>query len=95
MQQTKLLKRTISFQEGRLTFEERKEILDKGPHNLIFHGVVPDWIETHELILDDPDFIKDVDPIGQRIRSLIREEVNAKCHSSVLCKLVKGVPNLF
>ena len=46
------------------------------PHNLIFHGVAPDWIETHELMVDDPDFIKDVDPIGQRIRSLIREEVS-------------------
>ena len=27
-------------------------------------------------MVDDPDFIKDVDPIGQRIRSLIREEVS-------------------
>ena len=45
--------------------------LDKGPFNLIFHGVEPDWIEAE--MDDDPDFIRDV--IGQRMKTLIRDEV--------------------
>jgi hypothetical protein len=35
---------------------------------------VPDWIEQHELVDDDPEFMRDI--IMQRIRSLIRNEVN-------------------
>ena len=38
---------------------------------MIFHGLEPDWIE--EEMDDDPEFIRDV--IGQRIRTMIREEV--------------------
>ena len=51
--------------------EQRKEFLDKGPFNLIFHGVEPDWIE--EEMDDDPDFIRDV--IMQRMKIIIRDEV--------------------
>ena len=39
---------------------------------MIFHGLEPDWIE--EEMDDDPEFIRDV--IGQRIRTMIREEVS-------------------
>ena len=39
---------------------------------MIFHGLEPDWIEAE--MDDDPEFIRDV--IGQRIRTMIREEVN-------------------
>ena len=35
---------------------------------------MPDWIEMHELVDDDPEFMRDI--IVQRIRSLIRDEVN-------------------
>ena len=59
------------FQDKRLTIEQRKVDLDKGPFNLIFHGVEPDWIEAE--MDDDPDFIRDV--IGQRMKTLIRDEV--------------------
>ena len=38
---------------------------------MIFHGLEPDWIEAE--MDDDPEFIRDV--IGQRIRTMIREEV--------------------
>ena len=59
------------IQDKRLTIEERKELVDKGPFNLIFHGLEPDWIEAE--MDDDPDFIRDV--IGQRIRTIIKDEV--------------------
>ena len=60
------------FQENKkLTVEQRKVNLEKGPHNLIFHGMEPDWIEAE--MDDDPDFIRDV--IGQRMRNLIKDEV--------------------
>ena len=62
----------FSLKDGRLTVEQRKELVDKGPFNLIFHGLEPDWIEAE--MDDDPEFIRDV--IGQRIRTMIREEVN-------------------
>ena len=39
---------------------------------MIFHGLEPDWIEAE--MDDDPEFIRDV--IGQRIRTMIREEVS-------------------
>ena len=41
---------------------------------MIFHGLEPDWIEAE--MDDDPEFIRDV--IGQRIRTMIREEVSSK-----------------
>ena len=69
-----LSKMLFLFKDGRLTIEQRKELVEKGPFNLIFHGVVPDWIEMHELVDDDPEFMRDI--IVQRIRSLIRDEVN-------------------
>ena len=61
----------FSIQEKRLTIEQKKELLDKGPFNLIFHGVVPDWIEAE--MDDDPDFMKDV--LGQRMKNMIKDEV--------------------
>ena len=51
--------------------EQRKQLVDKGPFNLIFHGIEPDWIE--EEMDDDPDFIRDV--ISQRLKTIIRDEV--------------------
>lgn len=68
------LRRYLLFKDGRLAIEQRKELVEKGPFNLIFHGVVPDWIETHELVDDDPEFMREI--IMQRIRALIRDEVN-------------------
>ena len=60
------------FQENKkLTVAQRRDNLEKGPHNLIFHGMEPDWIEAE--MDDDPDFIKDV--IGQRMRNMIKDEV--------------------
>lgn len=61
----------ISQENKKLTITQRKENLEKGPHNLIFHGMEPDWIEAE--MDDDPDFIKDV--IGQRMRNMIKDEV--------------------
>ena len=59
----------ILFQENKkLTVAQRRDNLEKGPHNLIFHGMEPDWIEAE--MDDDPDFIKDV--IGQRMRNMIK-----------------------
>ena len=63
------------MQNSRQTAEERKERkdrIDKGPFNLIFHGIEPDWIEAE--MDDDPDFIKDV--VEQRMKTIIRDEVN-------------------
>ena len=62
----------ILFRENKkLTVAQRRDNLEKGPHNLIFHGMEPDWIEAE--MDDDPDFIKDV--IGQRMRNMIKDEV--------------------
>ena len=51
--------------------EARKELLEKGPFNLIFHGVEPDWVEQE--MADDPEFRRDV--VEHRIKTLIREGV--------------------
>ena len=54
-----------------LTAAQRKELLDKGPYNLVFHGIQPDWIEAE--MDDDPEFKRDV--LEQKIRTLMREDV--------------------
>ena len=56
----------------RQTIEQRKELMEKGPFNLIFHGVEPDWIETE--MDDDPEFRRDV--IEQKVKTLIRDGVS-------------------
>ena len=61
----------IFWENRKLTMEQRKQLVDKGPFNLIFHGIEPDWIE--EEMDDDPDFIRDV--ISQRLKTIIRDEV--------------------
>ena len=53
--------------------EQRKDLVDKGPFNLIFHGIKPDWIETE--MDDDPEFIRDV--IMQRLKKIIKDEVES------------------
>ncbi len=45
--------------------------MEKGPFNLVFHGIVPDWIE--EEMDDDPEFQRDV--LEQKIKAIVREEV--------------------
>ena len=55
-----------------LTHQERKELMEKGPFNLVFHGLKPDWIEDE--MDDDPEFKRDV--LEQRIRTLIRDQVS-------------------
>lgn len=45
--------------------------MEKGPFNLVFHGIKADWIE--EEMADDEEFKRDV--LEQKIRTLIREEV--------------------
>ena len=57
----------------RQTIEQRKELMEKGPFNLIFHGVEPDWIETE--MDDDPEFRRDV--IEQKVKTLIRDGVSS------------------
>ena len=52
--------------------QQRKELMEKGPFNLVFHGIVPDWIE--EEMDDDPDFQRDV--LEQKIKAIVRDEVN-------------------
>ena len=59
------------MENQKLTMEERKQLVDKGPFNLIFHGIEPDWIEAE--MDDDPDFIRDV--IMQRMKAIIKDEV--------------------
>ena len=54
-----------------LTPQQRKELLDKGPFNLVFHGIEPDWIE--EEMADDEEFKRDV--LEQKIRTIMRDEV--------------------
>ena len=54
-----------------LTHSQRKELMEKGPFNLVFHGIKADWIE--EEMADDEEFKRDV--LEQKIRTLIREEV--------------------
>ena len=44
---------------------------ERGPFNVVFHGIQPDWIE--EEMADDIDFKKDV--LEQRIRTIIRDQV--------------------
>jgi len=53
-----------------LTHQQRKELMEKGPFNLVFHGLKADWIE--EEMADDEEFKRDV--LEQKIRTLIREE---------------------
>lgn len=53
-----------------LTHGQRKELMEKGPFNLVFHGIKADWIE--EEMADDEEFKRDV--LEQKIRTLIREE---------------------
>ena len=55
-----------------LTHQQRKELMEKGPFNLVFHGIKADWIE--EEMADDEEFKRDV--LEQKIRTLIREEVS-------------------
>ena len=55
----------------RLSYKDRMELLEKGPFNIVFHGLEPDWIE--EEMADDPDFKRDV--LEQRMRKLIKVEV--------------------
>lgn len=57
-----------------LSHSQRKELHERGPHNLVFHGIKPDWIEDE--MDDDPEFKRDV--LEQKIRNLIREEVKKK-----------------
>ena len=45
--------------------------MEKGPFNLVFHGIKADWIE--EEMLEEEGFKQDV--LEQKIRTLIREEV--------------------
>ena len=54
-----------------LTHSQRKELMEKGPFNLVFHGLKADWIE--EEMADDEEFKRDV--LEQKIRTLIRDEV--------------------
>ena len=54
-----------------LSHQQRKELMEKGPFNLVFHGIKPDWIE--EEMDDDPEFKRDV--LEQKIRNIIRQEV--------------------
>ena len=54
-----------------LSVQERKELMEKGPFNLVFHGIEPDWIEME--MDDDPDFQRDV--LEQKIKAIIKEEV--------------------
>ena len=65
---------SIQFQASlhELTVQQRKELMEKGPFNLVFHGIVPDWIE--EEMDDDPDFQRDV--LEQKIKAIVRDEVN-------------------
>ena len=59
---------------------------------MIFHGLEPDWIEAE--MDDDPEFIRDV--IGQRIRTMIREEVSLVIVEHIaLIILIKNSSNLF
>jgi len=53
-----------------LSHQQRKELMEKGPFNLVFHGIKADWIE--EEMADDEEFKRDV--LEQKIRTLIREE---------------------
>ncbi len=46
-------------------------LLEKGPFNLVFHGIESDWME--EEMADDPDFKRDV--LEQRVKRIIKEEV--------------------
>ena len=48
--------------------------MEKGPFNLVFHGIESDWME--EEMADDPDFKKDV--LEQRIKKIIKDEVREK-----------------
>ena len=54
-----------------LTHQQRKELMEIGPFNLVFHGIQPDWIE--EEMDDDIEFKKDV--LEQRIKCIIRDQV--------------------
>lgn len=63
------------IEDGQISFKERQEQLDKGPYNLVFHGLEPDWIEDE--MADDLDFKRDV--LEQRIRKMIKEEVSSSC----------------
>ena len=57
-----------------LSVQERKELMEKGPFNLVFHGIEPDWIEME--MDDDPDFQRDV--LEQKIKAIVREEVRSQ-----------------
>ena len=62
--------------------EARKELLEKGPFNLIFHGVEPDWVEQE--MADDPEFRRDV--VEHRIKTLIREGVRKSICTFLVCE---------
>jgi hypothetical protein len=66
-----------------LTHSQRKELMEKGPFNLVFHGIKADWIE--EEMADDEEFKRDV--LEQKIRTLIREEVR-KGNETYLCGIL-------
>ncbi len=62
------------------TYKERLEALEKGPFNIVFHGLKPDWIE--EEMIDDDEFKKDV--LEQRIKKIIKDEVCLNIYSNCL-----------
>lgn len=65
----------LSFQDdGKLSYADRAELLEKGPYHLVFHGIESDWME--EEMADDPDFKRDV--LEQRIKKIIKDEVRVR-----------------
>lgn len=73
MQRDKLNPEPRSEEEDQaaMTYKDRLEALEKGPFNIVFHGIEPDWIEQE--MADDDDFKKDV--LEQRIKKIIKDEV--------------------
>ena len=65
-----------------MSVAQRKELMEKGPFNLVFHGVEPDWIEAE--MDDDPDFQRDV--LEQKIKAIVRDEVSIEIFKSLIIK---------
>ena len=51
-----------------LTHQQRKELMEKGPFNLVFHGLKADWIE--EEMADDEEFKREIRKGGCVLLSL-------------------------
>jgi hypothetical protein len=65
-----------------MSVEQRLEMLENGPFNLVFHGVEADWIE--EEMGDDDDFRKEI--LVHKMKNFIKDDVSPSSKGTTFFK---------